>query len=331
MWRSARWAVNRSRRATWAKGKPLVIAPGFHAFSRSFSLGVRRELPCVFCSWCCAGVCRTCRNQRLSKVCSLRVRQHVEWRCPSPVVTTPRALDKAPRCREAPSRALLPEGRRAAKPTAPTAGLLPLLLVRFSGDGGTRRAILGGTPGAALPAARSARLFGLWGAACLAVPCRLGRFPFRAALNRAGGATARPPSPPPPSASRLPAGPPSGFLLTVSLFPVRKNRSGFPGARAHGPPPSAGCRKGDWRPALEVPCGCRCAGGNATPTAQRGSHGSPHLPPVHAAQRLVAGRLYRAAAEPAFAHVSTCARVARVSYTVKPPVPSYRALARSRG
>lgn len=29
--------------------------------------------------------------------------------------------------------------------------------------------------------------------------------------------------------------------------------SGFPGTRAHGPPPSAGFRKGDWRPPLVVP------------------------------------------------------------------------------
>ena len=56
-----------------------------------------------------------------------------------------------------------------------------------------------------------------------------------AALNRAGGATARPPSPPPPSASRLSAGPPSAFLLTVTLFPVRKNRTGFAGRGHTGP------------------------------------------------------------------------------------------------
>ena len=74
-------------------------------------------------------------------------------------------------------------------------------------------------------------------------PCRSGPLSFRAALNRAGGAAARPPSPPAAEFAPPAAGSTSAFLLTVTLFPNRKNRTGFPGRGHTGPHPRLGVEK----------------------------------------------------------------------------------------
>ena len=142
----------------------------------------------------------------------------------------------------------LPEGseRERARRTAKPAALWPLLLLldRFSGDAGT-----GGKWGVGEAQAQPSQRRGPracpdvspWGGVCWRP---VGRpLPLSAAFpsggpEPCGGRHGAPPEPPAAECAPPVGGLALGLWLTVTLFPFRKNRTGFPGTRAQVPPPS---------------------------------------------------------------------------------------------
>ena len=189
-------------------------APSSRAFFRSSFLGVRRAPSPAASSFPGAGLCLSCCSLPPSRVCLPRVLPRVLWRCPSPVVTTPRAIGKPLRCHPAPQWAK-PSRREASgselggRRSRPRFGRCSCCWTGFPGTRAQvgngawvkpRRSLPSGEVRALVPTCRP----GVASAGGrLAVPCRSRPLSLRAALNHAGGATARPPSPPPPSAPRL--------------------------------------------------------------------------------------------------------------------------------